>query len=73
MSDLPTRLRAGVDPSVREYEFAPRGISEEAAIEIERLRAAMRTVIDNVRTGSYESTGQAIDDAEKLLPECNQG
>lgn len=32
-----------------------------------RLRSALRTLIDNVRTGSYESTGQAIDEAEKLL------
>jgi hypothetical protein len=31
--------------------------------------AALRTVIDNVRTGSYESTGQAVDKAEKLLAE----
>jgi hypothetical protein len=44
MSDLPTRLRAGVDPSIHEYEFARRGISEEAATEIERLRALIQDV-----------------------------
>jgi hypothetical protein len=44
---------------------------EDCGAEIERLRAALRMLIDNVETGSYESTGQAIAEAEKLLSECN--
>jgi hypothetical protein len=39
---------------------------------IDRLREALRSVIDNVQSGSYESTGQAIDKAEKLLAETQE-
>jgi len=34
--------------------------------EVEQLRTELRSVIDNVRSGSYESTMQAIDRAETL-------
>jgi hypothetical protein len=33
------------------------------------MREVLRAVIDNVRSGSYESTGQVLDEAEKLLAE----
>jgi DnaJ-class molecular chaperone len=40
---------------------------EEAAARIEALEAALRMLIDNVESGSYESTGQAIDSARAAL------
>jgi hypothetical protein len=35
--------------------------------EINNLRAALDSLIDNVQTGSYESTGQCVDECKKLL------
>ena len=64
MSNLVKRLRAG--PYDR---FDPRKNQElEAADYIEALEAALRMLIDNVKTGSYESTGQAIAAIEAWLP-----
>jgi hypothetical protein len=62
MSELPaclteplTRLRAA------EIEI------EQLVLQCARLQAALSTIIDNVETGSYESTGLAIREAKKLL------
>jgi hypothetical protein len=34
---------------------------------VNRYEQALRSLIDNSRSGSYESTGMAVDEAEKLL------
>ena len=44
-----------------------RSVCGSAAAEIERLRAAVQMLIDNIETGSYESTGMAVDHAKVLL------
>lgn len=40
---------------------------ERARNRIEALEAALRMLIDNVETGSYESTGEAIKSARAML------
>lgn len=39
----------------------------KAEAENARLRVAIQQLIDNIETGSYESTGQAVEHAKKLL------
>lgn len=39
----------------------------DMADEIERLRELLRSLIDNVETGSYESTGQCLDECKREL------
>lgn len=40
---------------------------QRSAARIEVLEAALRKVIENNDSGSYESTGQAIDEARAVL------
>jgi hypothetical protein len=53
-----------------ELEMMVEHLDEQVQIllrENERLRAALNRLIDNVQSGSYESTGQCIDECRKLL------
>jgi len=72
MSDLVERLRGLGSPDaerISDYqrinEFCKS--SHEAADRIEALEKALRMLIDNVETGSYESTGEAIKIARTAL------
>jgi hypothetical protein len=76
MGDIIDELRqmAGklISGAVEDGEV-PSRLLVEAADRIEALEAALRALIDNIETGSYESTGQAVDVARAALaPEQNK-
>jgi hypothetical protein len=68
MSMFTDRLRTDRNPfdnwDLREQAA---DLIEKQAARIEALEAALRMLIDNVETGSYESTGQATDSARAAL------
>lgn len=41
--------------------------AKKYAVHCDALEAALRTLIDNVESGSYESTGMAVDQARVVL------